>query len=82
MELCLNKDCPSKHLEGEAGKEAKDIAKGIIEKECPKCKEGNIILRKSIYGAFLACSKYPKCKYTEKLGQVPEKKDFDKKKVN
>ena len=67
MELCLNKECPSKHLEGEAGKEAKDIAKGKVEKECPQCKDGKIILRKSIYGAFLGCSKYPKCKYTEKL---------------
>jgi len=67
MEFCLNRDCKSKHVEGEAGKLAKDIAKGKVEKKCPKCKEGNIVLRKSIYGSFLGCSGYPKCKYTEKL---------------
>ena len=67
MEFCLNRDCKSKHVEGEAGKLAKDIAKGKVERKCPKCKEGNIVLRKSIYGSFLACDRYPKCKYTEKL---------------
>jgi len=67
MEFCLNRECKSKHVEGEAGKLAKDIAKGNVERKCPKCKEGNIVLRKSIYGSFLACDKYPKCKHTEKL---------------
>ena len=78
--FCLNKKCPSKHVEGDAGKEAKEIAKGIVEKECPKCKEGKLILRGSIYGKFYGCSKYPKCKYTEKLGEGPLKEDFAKKK--
>ncbi|MBW2975148.1 topoisomerase DNA-binding C4 zinc finger domain-containing protein [Candidatus Woesearchaeota archaeon] len=67
MEFCLNKDCKSKHVEGEAGEEAKAIAKGKIERKCPKCKVGNIVLRKSIYGSFLGCSAYPKCRYTERL---------------
>jgi len=67
QDFCLNKQCPSKHVEGEAGKEAKAIAKGKIEKQCPTCKEGRIVLRGSIYGKFYGCSFYPKCKYTEKL---------------
>lgn len=67
MEFCLNRECKSKHVEGEAGKLAKNIAKGKVEKECPKCKEGKLVLRKSIYGSFLGCSGYPKCKYTERL---------------
>jgi len=67
MEFCLNRDCESKHVEGEAGELAKNIAKGNIEKECPKCKEGKVVLRKSIYGSFLGCDQYPKCKYTERL---------------
>ncbi len=71
QDFCLNPKCKSKHVEGEAGKMAKDIAEGKIEKPCPQCKEGKLVLRKSIYGSFLGCSKYPKCKYTEKL----EKKD-------
>ncbi|MBW2976769.1 DNA topoisomerase I [Candidatus Woesearchaeota archaeon] len=79
-EFCLNPKCPSKHVEGDAGKEAKEIAKGIIEKECPQCKEGKLVLRGSIYGKFYGCSKYPKCKYTEKLGEGPLKEDFGKKK--
>ncbi len=80
MEFCLNPKCPTKHVEGDAGKEAKEIAKGIIEKECPTCKEGKLVLRGSIYGKFYGCSNYPKCKYTEKLGEGPLKEDFNKKK--
>jgi len=67
MEFCLNRDCKSKHVEGEAGKEAKAVAKGELEKPCPKCEEGKLVLRKSIYGVFYGCSNFPKCKYTEKL---------------
>ncbi|MBI2653460.1 DNA topoisomerase I [Candidatus Woesearchaeota archaeon] len=67
MEFCLNPKCPSKNVEGEAGIQAKAIAKGEIHRKCPKCKEGDIVLRGSIYGRFLGCSKYPKCRYTEKL---------------
>jgi len=67
MEFCINKECKSKHVEGEAGKEAEAIDKGKIEKACPKCKEGKIVLRSSIYGKFYGCSSYPKCKFTEKL---------------
>ena len=43
------------------------IAKGIVEKDCPKCKEGKLVLRKSIYGSFYGCSRFPKCRNTEKL---------------
>lgn len=77
-EFCLNPNCKSKYVEGKAGKEAKAIAKGEIKRKCPKCKEGNIVLRKSIYGSFLGCSNYPKCKYTEKLENnfKSNKKDF------
>ena len=42
-------------------------AKGKIEKQCPTCKEGKLVLRGSIYGKFYGCSRYPKCKYIEKL---------------
>jgi DNA topoisomerase I len=39
---------------------------GILEKtekKCPKC-GSQLIVRVSKYGRFLACSNYPKCKYT------------------
>jgi DNA topoisomerase-1 len=74
QEFCLNKECESKHVEGEAGKHAKAIAKGEIKKKCPVCGEGQVVLRKSIYGAFYGCSKYPECKYIEQL-KSKEKKD-------
>ena len=67
LEFCLNPKCPSKNVEGEAGKQAKAIAKGDIKRKCPQCKEGDIVLRSSIYGKFFGCSLYPKCRYTEKL---------------
>jgi len=78
QDFCLNKQCPSKHVEGEAGKEAKAIAEGKIEKSCPTCKEGKLVLRGSIYGKFYGCSKYPKCKFTEKLVEGPLKEDIKK----
>jgi DNA topoisomerase-1 len=65
-EFCLNPQCKSKYVEGKAGKEAKAVAKGILEKNCPKC-DGILVLRKSIYGSFYGCSNFPKCKHVEKL---------------
>jgi len=79
QDFCLNPKCKAKDVEGDAGKEAKEIAKGTVEKECPKCKKGNLVLRGSIYGRFYGCSKYPKCKYVEKLADGPLKEDFEKK---
>ncbi len=78
MDYCLNPKCPSKHIEGDAGREAKEIAKGIVEKQCPRCKDGKLVLRGSIYGKFYGCSNYPKCKYTDKLTDGPLKEDFKK----
>ncbi len=77
QEFCLNPQCKSKHVEGAAGKQAKAIAKGEIEKPCPKCKEagrdGKLVLRGSIYGKFYGCNQYPKCRHIEKLNNSPNK---------
>ncbi|MEA2037786.1 MAG: DNA topoisomerase I [Nanoarchaeota archaeon] len=75
QDFCLNPDCKSKHVEGEDGKLAKDIAKGNVEKKCDKCGKGNMVLRKSIYGSFLGCDCYPKCKNIEKLGNKDKNSD-------
>ena len=56
QELCINPDCPSKKVDQK-----------FKERPCPKCKEGTLVLRKSVYGSFIACNKYPRCKYTEKI---------------
>jgi len=36
---------------------------------CPKCGAGRLALRGGRYGAFVACSNYPECKYTRKFAQ-------------
>lgn len=37
--------------------------------KCPECKNGELSLKVSKYGAFLACSNYPTCKYTLDLSK-------------
>lgn len=40
--------------------------------KCPKC-ESELLLRKGRYGEFIACSNFPKCKYTKNTdGTEPE----------
>ena len=36
---------------------------------CPKCGEGRLSLRGGRFGAFVACSNYPECKFTRKFAQ-------------
>jgi len=41
--------------------------------KCPEC-ESELLLRKGRYGEFIACSNFPKCKYTKNVnGEEPEK---------
>lgn len=78
--LCINQDCKSKKLKDTyARKESKEMEKGIVEEECPKCKEGVLVVRKSVYGTFLGCSRFPKCRYTQRMPSEPLKEDFSKK---
>jgi DNA topoisomerase-1 len=37
---------------------------------CPQCGNGRLSLRGGRYGAFIACSNYPECKYTQRFGQA------------
>ena len=34
---------------------------------CPNCNKGKMVLRKSLYGSFLGCDNYPKCKTMMKI---------------
>ncbi len=72
QEVCINPNCPTKK-----------ITEKVEEKVCPKCGKGKMILKRSVYGQFLACDQYPKCKYIEKLGgeKKTTKKKFTKKKT-
>lgn len=63
-----------KKKEGEIGSELlkaiKETKKELsIIGKCSACKKGNLVIRKSKYGQFLACDKYPKCKFTHSLPQ-------------
>jgi DNA topoisomerase-1 len=46
-----------------------DTGDGSDPRLCPQCGEGRLSLRGGRYGAFVACSNYPDCKYTQKFGQ-------------
>lgn len=41
---------------------------GEQNKECPACKKGQLSLKLGKFGAFLACSNYPECKFTKQIG--------------
>lgn len=77
QEICLNPDCPSKKISEEEKDKEGD--------QCPTCMEGKLVVRKGIYGSFIACSNYPKCKHTEKTskkeGEETEKKATEEEKA-
>lgn len=46
-----------------------DKGDGSDPRVCPLCGDGRLSLRGGRFGAFIACSNYPECKYTRKFGQ-------------
>lgn len=44
-------------------------ADGSDPRLCPNCGEGKLALRGGKFGAFVACSNYPECKFTRRFGQ-------------
>ncbi|MCL6739983.1 type I DNA topoisomerase [Sphingomonas sp. RB56-2] len=49
-----------------------DKGDGSDPRLCPLCGTGQLSLRGGRYGAFVACSNYPECKYTRRFGQGEE----------
>jgi DNA topoisomerase-1 len=47
-------------------------ADGSDPRLCPACGEGRLALRGGRFGAFVACSNYPDCKFTRRFGQGGE----------
>ena len=45
-------------------------ADGADPRLCPNCNLGKLALRGGKFGAFVACSNYPDCKYTRRFGQA------------
>lgn len=36
-----------------------------LNRACPSCHEGKLLLKEGRYGKFIACSRFPECRYTE-----------------
>src|SRR5215203_5304061 len=47
-----------------------DKGDGTDPRLCPVCQEGSLSLRGGKFGAFIACSSYPECKYTRRFAQA------------
>jgi DNA topoisomerase-1 len=45
-------------------------ADGADPRLCPNCQAGKLALRGGRFGAFIACSNYPECKYTRRFAQA------------
>jgi DNA topoisomerase-1 len=50
---------------------------GTDARLCPACGEGRLSLRGGRFGAFVACSNYPECKFTRRFGQGGEEAGAD-----
>ena len=47
-----------------------DKGDGSDPRLCPVCHQGRLSLRGGRFGAFIACSNYPECKYTRRFAQA------------
>ncbi len=74
QEVCLNKECPSKKQETTHPDIKTEKGVETISKKCPKCGQ-DLVLRQSIYGRFIGCSGYPKCRHTEKISGDNKKQE-------
>ncbi|QPQ55456.1 type I DNA topoisomerase [Allosphingosinicella flava] len=54
-----------------------DKGDGTDPRVCPACGEGRLALRGGKFGAFIACSNYPECKFTRRFGQGGEEAGQD-----
>jgi DNA topoisomerase-1 len=50
---------------------------GTDPRICPQCGNGRLSLRGGRFGAFVACSNYPDCRYTQKFGQGGDQAQSD-----
>jgi DNA topoisomerase-1 len=52
-------------------------ADGGDPRQCPACGDGKLALRGGRFGAFIACSNYPECKFTRRFAQGGEEAGGD-----
>jgi DNA topoisomerase I len=50
---------------------------GSDPRVCPQCGNGRLSLRGGKFGAFVACSNYPECRFTQKFGQGGDQAQSD-----
>lgn len=43
-----------------------------LDRKCPDCNDGELVMKFGRFGKFIACSNYPTCKYTEKTAAEQE----------
>jgi DNA topoisomerase-1 len=60
------------NLEKKSGEIKKENILQKLDRKCPEC-GGDLIVKFGRFGKFIACTKYPECKYTEKTAE--EKKE-------
>jgi len=75
QEICIDPKCKSKleNYTQEQLNRMEEIDSGKLKIKCPKCGKGNLKVRKSVYGSFIACDAYPKCRYVEETEQKTKK---------
>ncbi|MFH0929880.1 MAG: type I DNA topoisomerase [Candidatus Moraniibacteriota bacterium] len=57
-----------KNLENKSGEVKKEDLLQKLGRQCPKC-GGDLIMKFGRFGKFIACMKYPECRYTEKTAE-------------
>ena len=53
----------AKDIEKAQGVEKITVEEKTTGEKCPECKEGDIVLRRSKFGKFYACNRFPECTY-------------------
>lgn len=59
----------------EADKKIKKKPPVFVGRDCPKCDEGKLIIKRGRFGQFISCDKFPDCSHTEPLVPKPEPLD-------
>lgn len=63
-----------KNLEAKSGEIKKEDFLQKLGRQCPEC-GGDLIMKFGRFGKFIACMKYPECKYTEKTAEEQKEEE-------
>jgi len=63
-----------KNLENKSGEVKKEDLLQKLGRQCPQC-GGDLVMKFGRFGKFIACAKYPECKYTEKTAEEQKEED-------